>query len=274
MAFADFKYGLLCAALFFGLSFANTAQAFEKPTKTDKMRTQTPMSDMTEYFEKIPFRVSGMLADRIMTYFWYAPEEPHSMESKYPLVVVLHGTPGNGYAAEHLISSAVSKQYPAFVMVPALPRGTLWANPKKRVQRENTQLSNVVKMIEAVAEKYPVDKNRIYVIGCSEGGFGAFGAALYYPEVFAAAVPISGGWRADDAKDMTGIPIYVIHGARDENVPISLSRDVSRLIHKFGGDINYNEYATMEHECPSPAIYSNAVWEWMFAQHKTAAAAE
>lgn len=270
VALANLKYRVLCAALLCAVMMAHPAYAFEKPTHTDKMRTQTPMSDMTEYFEKVLFRVPGKLADRVMTYFLYSPEKSSGTNSKLPLVVVLHGHPGNAYAAEHLISKDVSAEFPAYVMVPALPKGTLWASPYRRQAREKTQLANIVKMIQSASETHPIDTNRIYVMGCSEGSFGSFGAALYYPEIFAAAVPISGGWRVEDAKDMTKIPILSIHGALDESVSASFTREVSKMIHQYGGDISYKEFPDMEHECRSKKLYTHELWTWMFAQRKTA----
>lgn len=263
------KAVLLCAALSCALLFPlAAANAIGKPSRSDKIRNTAPAEEMMPHFTSVPFRVKGRFADRIMTYFWAAPDEPYPDGIEFPLVVVLHGSPGNAYAAKYLLSSAVRMQHPSFVLVPVLPRERTWATWQKRQKREDTELANVVKMIQSVSEQHPIDPSRIYVIGCSEGGFGAFGAALYFPDIFAAAVPISGGWNPEDAKDMTKIPILSMHGTKDDVLPVEMTRDVSQLIREYGGNISYNEFPDMGHECPSTRLYSNALWQWLFAQQK------
>ena len=45
-------------------------------------------------------------------------------------------------------------------------------------------------LVEGLQENYPIDPNRVYLLGLSMGGYGTWQAALEYPEKFAAIVPI------------------------------------------------------------------------------------
>jgi predicted peptidase len=54
-------------------------------------------------------------------------------------------------------------------------------------------LSAVVELIDALLASYPIDPQRLYLIGLSMGGFGVWELLSRWPERFAAAVPICGG---------------------------------------------------------------------------------
>lgn len=254
------------------------AAAVNAPRIVEKLRTQTPVGPYTKYFERRQYVHRSRSATRVATYFWRAPQKPWPEGLKFPLVVALHGAPGTAYAAPYLLSGDMQIDFPAFILVPMSPPGRRWSFPVKTtsfsawveeyVQNDHA-LTVVVGMIGDLSAKYPVDTDRIYIIGCSEGGEGAFGAARHFPDVFAAAVPISGGWSAWDAENLTKIPLLVMHGARDTVVPVSRSRDTVQAIRKLGGVAEYAEFPSMGHECPSPSLYSKKIWAWLFSQKKS-----
>ena len=47
-------------------------------------------------------------------------------------------------------------------------------------------------IVKEVADRYDVDRDRIYVAGCSNGGYMSLKMTTSYPDVFAASVPICG----------------------------------------------------------------------------------
>jgi predicted peptidase len=160
--------------------------------------------------------------------------------------------------------------------VPVQQKGWIWDSPRqfegypdaKVSPRVMRGLAGAVQLVNSLMKEYPVDPKRVYVIGCSEGGFGAFGAALKYPDLFAAAVPISGGWTFSEAPLMTKMPLWVFQGAQDTSVLPSLPRTLTSLIKRNGGTVNYTELPDEGHDCPSPRWYTSATWKWLFSQHK------
>ena len=171
------------------------------PAFAAKVEVQTPvnaqpMDELTSYFAKKQLTTDN----RLYTYYLYAPEKPWPEGVKFPVVLVMHGTPGFSYAAKYLISGDIAAKYPAFVIVPVLKKQTHWAiapaNPAAKKLPPMFGLTGAVNIIRAVAKEYPIDPARIYAVGCSLGGSGALGAARYYPEIFAGALAISSAWDA------------------------------------------------------------------------------
>jgi len=231
-----------------------------------------PMREYTPYFQKFQIDVTTQSYIRTYTYHWY---EPTAQDGKVPLVVVLHGSTGKSYAAEHLITPSLSERHPAYIFVPVIAETNAWAD----VPQDNDNLPNelsdgfalpdMVRIIKNLQQLYPIDPTRIYVTGCSMGGIGSFAAARYYPDVFAAAIPISGAWNPVDGANMTNIPMWVLHGKLDDAVPIESAADTARMIKSYGGDIHYTAFSNMGHQCPSPRLYNEKIWHWLFSQRKT-----
>ena len=105
-----------------------------------------------------------------------------------PLVVALHGTTGdqntffeNPQYLRHPIVQAAEKY------------GMLVVCPYAREPREyrGTAEYEVFKTMAEVQKSHRVDPNRIYLTGHSMGGTGTGYLALHYPDVFAAAAPLS-----------------------------------------------------------------------------------
>ena len=274
--------GVLLAVIVLGfgmLTFGNkdivqeifTWDAIETP------RTEQPLGLASSFYERKQIKVQEESRSHVFTYFWLEPHKPYPEGLKFPLVVVLHGAPGNAYAGEYIAQNNMQYAYPSFVMVPVIPAGTAWSYPAtfspehkhmESLSQTRQMLPYLISMIKDVMAQYPIDSSRIYILGCSDGGFGAFGAARHYPDLFAAAVSISGGWTVDDAPNLTKVPLWVIHGRQDEVIPVTLSRDVSKLIQQYGGPARYTEIADMGHNCPAPQLYGKALWNWMFRQKK------
>ena len=85
--------------------------------------------------------------------------------------------------------------------------------------RDDVQL--VLELIEDVAAAHPIDRERIYLTGASNGGFMTYTLACTAPETFAAAAPVMGLMQATHLEDSPAppLPILIIHGTRDPLVP-------------------------------------------------------
>jgi predicted peptidase len=175
-------------------------------------RTNDPLGPAAQSYERKEIKIQEEGRAHIFTYFWLEPHKPYPENLKFPLVVILHGSPGNAYAGQYIAQDEMQLAYPSFVLVPVIPAGTVWSFPAtlppgyegmEAMTKSRHMLPYVVTMIRDAMSRYPIDPSRIYVMGCSQGGFGAFGAVRDYPDLFAAAVSISGGWSADDSLIIT-----------------------------------------------------------------------
>lgn len=249
-------------------------------------RTTQPFDEYTKFFTRKTYRVTGAgvefsAPDRNvqydLPYWWFQPAgAPYPTGLKFPLVLVLHGGHGNAYAGKYLIQQKMQVEYPAFIMAPVLPQGWLWLNPReipghpeiRLAPRIPQGLPGTVRLIKSLMAEYPIDPARIYVMGCSEGGMGAFGAVRDYSDLFAAAIPMSGVWNVNDAPKMTKMPVWVMQGAVDSVVPADVPRMLSVAIRKQGGNAAYTEIPGMDHPCPADFLYGASTWKWLFSQAK------
>lgn len=124
-------------------------------------------------------------------YYVYAP--PAVLASKTPqaLLVLLHGwVPDTCRTKPWLPPDEVIRLADDLSTLIVVPHG-----------RTNTdfQYAGEVDVIRAIREMqkfYPVDKNRIYLVGPSMGGAGVWQIAMHYPDMFAGIAPINaqGDW--------------------------------------------------------------------------------
>ena len=259
-----------------GSTSAMPAPPAAKVAKKDEPRTDEPMDSATEFFEKKVFSVPDGKGKTI-TYFFKPPAPYQPKDKLYPLVLVLHDEDGLAPAAQYLIQKAARKTFPAYIAVPVLAPGRIWAFPAKmddkkldRDAKKPQELDDILKLVSDLADEYAtLDINRIYVVGCGQGAFGVFGAAAKYSQVFAGGVPISGGWALKDAGKLTRVPMFVMAGAEDKEIDPGVSQNLAYYIQQSGGKrISFMAIPGMEHDCANPYLYNNAVWAWLFKQRK------
>ncbi len=206
---------------------------------------------------------------------------------KYPLILFLHGAGGRGNDNRRQLTDAgfcpgllkhasIDDRRPCFMIAPQVPRGKRWVEvhwglPAHDMPKEpSPQLRMALELVEDALKRYPVDESRVYVTGLSMGGFGTWDAIQRRPGLFAAAVPVCGGGETAQAPKLTRMPLWVWHGDRDTVVKTQRSRDMVAAIRKAGGDPLYTEVPNTGHGSWKAAYSSGKMWDWLFAQKKSA----
>lgn len=262
------KYALASLAFWCFLTGLSFTAGAGSPGSRANIRNEQPMAELTALFERQLFQPRDKkLQD--LTYFWFQPIPPYPEGLKFPLVLVLHGGSGNSYASRFLVKPEMQRAYPAFIVVPVLPERKLWAGSHPAAAK-GEGIHDAVALIRDIVTRYPVDIRRIYVIGCSDGGTGTFGAVTYYPDLFAGAIAISGAWNPENAPKMTKVPIAAMHGAADTIISPNSARDTMGLIQQYGGQAFYNELPGQGHNCAAEHYYAPSIWSWLFSQKKSA----
>ncbi len=214
--------------------------------------------------------------------------KPADTESskKYPLVLMLHGAGERGNDNKKQLAWFWDAKKPrvlgrpevaaakAFVVVPQCPDGKQWVDvPWAKGSYKSPEVSESLKLtlglVDSLLKESPIDPDRVYVIGMSMGGFGAFDAAQRRPELFAAIVPICGAGDPAKAKDISHIPVWAFHGDKDDAVPVAGSREMIAALKKAGAEPKYSEYRDTGHNSWSPAFDEKEFWNWIFAQKRT-----
>lgn len=204
---------------------------------------------------------------------------------KYPLVLFLHGAGERGTDnAKQLIwfwnatkPSVLTRpefvEAKAFAVIPQCPENQQWVNvPWAKGSYASPPLSDslalTLELIDALKKDQPIDPDRVYVVGMSMGGYGAFDCLQRRPELFAAAMPICGAGDLSRVKAIAHIPVWAFHGEKDTVVPVSGSRDMIAALTQAGGKPRYTEYPGVGHNSWSPAFVEKEFWTWLFAQQR------
>ena len=185
-------------------------------------------------------------------------------KKKYPLVVCL---PYGGYeasGAEFLSNDTNRVKHRAFIFVPNCPPGSGWGNIPNYPSIDTL----VYKAISTLDKEPGIDTKRRYVTGVSRGGYGSWNFICSRPDMFAAAIPISGGGDPKFASKIVNVAIWAFHGAKDRNVPVSGSRDMIEAIKKAGGNPKYTEYPNEAHNIWNQVSETPGLIDWLFEQKR------
>jgi poly(3-hydroxybutyrate) depolymerase len=203
------------------------------------------------------------VADRTFPYLLFLPGDYYEDSARHwPVIVSFHGSGECGkpdamltlglpkYVLEHAAT------FPFIVVVPNAP--TLWFRG-----------SNAVAVSNALSETqrdYRVDLERVYLTGYSMGGFASWELAYARPDLFAAIVPICGVGSPEYAANITHLPVWAFHGARDGNVPVSGSRGPIEALRKLGAKPRYTEYPDAAHGIWDQAYATPGLFDWLSKQ--------
>jgi len=164
----------------------------------------------------------------------YASFTPKTTRAKSPLLIWLHGggeggtdptIPLLGNRATSYASDAIQDIFEgAYVLVPQCPGA--WMHNAAGVMTEGKEddVYNIALMAlirEYVAAHPGIDATRIYVGGCSNGGYMSLKLMLLHPDYFAAGFISSLAYQSQyisDAqiKSIAGLPIWFVHSADDQ----------------------------------------------------------
>lgn len=107
----------------------------------------------------------------------------------YPVFLYLHGSgPRDAEWATGLALAKGFQDSPSMYIIPQIPQEGEWYRWYQRSKQ--WAWDRILRLILAMPE---VDKNRIYIFGISEGGYGSQRMASFYADYLAGAGPMAGG---------------------------------------------------------------------------------
>jgi poly(3-hydroxybutyrate) depolymerase len=166
-------------------------------------------------------------------YALYVPAD-YRPEEAYPLMVCLHGAGFSGDAYLERWQARLSDRY--ILACPTLKQGDWWTRTAERL---------VMATIRTVSDQYHVDPDRVFLTGMSNGGIGAYLIGAHHAPGFAAVIPMASG--LDDVlkpllQNYRHTPLYIIHGQRDEVMPVQLSRSIIDMLKELQYAFVYREH--------------------------------
>jgi len=211
-----------------------------------------------------------------MPYRLFIPKA-YDPQRRYPLIVWLHGAGGIGtdnaaqIAGDQIPGTHTwttperQAEHPVFVVVPQ--SSVVWANTASPDLGPN--LAKVDGILDAMSAEFSIDEDRVYLLGQSNGGYGAWNLLSNRPERFAAAVllcPIKGDITR--AHRVASLPMWVFFGDHDTAAIVEGSRAMVAALRAAGGQPRVTEYAGAGHDIWTRVFNEPEIVPWLFAQHR------
>jgi dipeptidyl aminopeptidase/acylaminoacyl peptidase len=191
----------------------------------------------------------------LQPYVVFIPAE-YDRKKTYPLVVFLHGS----------ASTEMSIESSRFVIPDGyIGLGPFGRGPSNGFARDHAQ-DDIAEAITAVQRDYAVDSTRILLAGFSMGGYGVYRTYYETPKKFRAIAVFSGGpsmgeryahdvHPPDFAEEQNlisfrGVPIFIFHGAKDQNVPIQATVELVEKLKRKGARVEFYIDCERGHEAP------------------------
>lgn len=193
---------------------------------------------------------------------------------RYPIVISLPygGQPAtdtirqiDGAVAAGLLATEDNRRaYPSFLFIPNCPPGAGWGGILNYPEADSIVFDALI----ALDRQYSIDEKRRYVAGISRGGYGTWNFICKHPEMFAAAIPVSGGGDPRLAPKLVHVAVWAFHGKLDKNVPVASSRNMINAIKSAGGNPRYTEFPDDAHNIWYKVSTTPGLLDWLFAQHR------
>ncbi len=162
---------------------------------------------------------------------------PEVTKEKKRLIIALHWAGGGD----------TYKEFNDCLVLPGLQsQNTIIVSPEGENQLWSTA-HNVEKILGIVynsSKCWNVDPDKIAVMGYSNGGNGSWYLAEHHPELFSAAIPMASAYPIDQKIE---IPLYVIHGAKDELFEMAKTRTWVEKTENSGTDLIFAPNRTLSH---------------------------
>lgn len=220
-------------------------------------------------------------------FYEYVPANYHSNSNKYPVVIFLHGI---GERGPNTTDTQILKDniYKVAKLGPPMhvKNGTqfpfILISPQLKSNYGTWPSSYVMEVLNYVKTYLRIDERRIYITGLSLGGGGTWVTIQDYPELFAAALPVCGGYNSPSKAykiAAENLPVWASHGSIDDVVPMSKTVNMVNAINastpKPSPLAKLTIYTGVKHNAWSYAyrtdhsLHNPNVYEWMMSYVNT-----
>jgi predicted peptidase len=218
----------------------------------------------------------------------YADFKPKTSSEKTPLIIWLHGGGEGGTdpsvalmgnKATNYASPEIQKYFGgAYVLVPQTPGAWMQDKDGKMQSGNGEDAYNVglMALIKNYVNTHPdIDKKRIYLGGCSNGGYMSLKLLLKEPNYFAAGYISALAYQSQYITDsqissIKNVPIWFIHSKDDRTTdPVKTVVPVYERLKKAGAkNVHFSYY---DHVTDLTGMYGgenfhfNGHWSWVYS---------
>lgn len=189
---------------------------------------------------------------------YHLVREPKVKQDKNPLLLLLHGYGSNEEDLFSFASELPEEYYVISARAPynLMPNAYAWyainfdADEKKFSDLDQAKTSRdlIINFIDELVANYPIDAEKVTLIGFSQGCILSYSVALSYPQKVQRIVGMSGYFNEDIAiknyqtNDFSNLQIFASHGNVDQVVPVEWARKAKPTLDSLGIKNVYKEY--------------------------------
>jgi phospholipase/carboxylesterase len=193
-----------------------------------------------------------------------------SLAKPVPLVVMVHGRQGDEsvmWIFKQAIPPGVAVVAPRAPLAAAdgfvwftSQTGPLTPDPTALAAAQN----RLETFIQGLPYLYPVDPQRLVLIGFSQGAAMVNNYALRHPAAVLAVASLAGAMvqpinGLSPAGSVAKLPVFIAHGLEDDTIPLRLARRTRDKYLELGAAVTYGEYPT-GHKLTAQAIKDLKTW--------------
>ena len=191
----------------------------------------------------------------------------------FPTVLALHGHGAHGLdliGLSQFLPSGVLWLCPQaeFELQPGTPSFT-WFHFDRGDPRRDEEVEQVVEglrsFLDHTLERYPVDSERVALLGFSQGGMIGYRMALSEPERFVGLAALSTTFSEETAErlspgeELSRLPVLVQHGTQDQMISVERAQESRDRLEALGVDLEYHEYE-MGHQVGNESASDLSAW--------------
>jgi phospholipase/carboxylesterase len=188
----------------------------------------------------------------------YLIKEPQSKTSESPLLLLLHGFGSSESDLHSFANYLPENHYIVSIRAPfKLPNGGFaWYNISfdedmnkfNDHEQAKDSINMIINFIEELSNKYLIDKDKISLLGFSQGTILSYALCLNYPEKFKNIIGFSG--YIDEAMiniesentDYSKLNLYISHGKDDPIIPVDWARKSTEVLKRNKIKYSFNEF--------------------------------
>lgn len=188
----------------------------------------------------------------------YLIKEPKTKRDKNPLLLLIHGYGSN---EEDLFSFAAELPEEYYIVSARAPYhmqygSYAWyainfdADENKFSDNNQAKTSRdlIAKFIDELVSNYPIEAEKVTLIGFSQGAILSYAVALSQPEKVRRVVAMSGYINPEIIEEnylknsFSNLNIFISHGTVDQVIPVQWGRKAKPFLDNLGIHSAYNEY--------------------------------
>jgi predicted peptidase len=209
--------------------------------------------------------------------------KPEKLETgkKYPAVLILHGWGERGTDnhkqlkdfGAFFLNANHRKRFPCFVLLPqangSWVQHAVFDKPIALSKTPTGSLLMANEILKSLLKTQPVDADRLYLTGFSNGACGVWELLEREPQVWAAAALMAGAGDPARVGAAKHVPIWAFHGAKDKTIPVARMTELVAAIRAAHGHPLFSIFPNGTHnDIKTSALSERNFLPWMFAQRR------